>query len=230
VTIHIGNVSITDADKLVLPCGNYVKITVRDHGVGITTENLDKIFDPYFTTKSKGNGLGLASVHSIMKQHEGHVIVTSKLSLGTQFSLYFPAVESEVVGDPAMPVYAKKRRSSRVLVLDDDDGVRSVISSMLSLLGHEVTAVGSSGDAFAAIESSSTEARPFDAIFVDLTMPGDLSGKEVIERLRARSTASRIVVMSGYSTDPVMANYEAYGLAARLQKPFTLADVRELLD
>ena len=230
VTIHVGNVAITDADKMALPCGNYVKITVRDHGMGIATENLDKIFDPYFTTKPKGNGLGLASVHSIMKQHEGHVIVTSKFSLGTQFSLYFPAVESEATVDSATPVYAKKRKSIRVLVLDDDDGVRSVISSMLSLLGHDVTAVGSSSDAFAAVENASGEARPFDAIFVDLTMPGDLSGREVIERLRARNTASKIVVMSGYSTDPVMANYEAYGLAARLQKPFTLANVRELFD
>jgi CheY-like chemotaxis protein len=96
-------------------------------------------------------------------------------------------------------------------------------------LGHDVTVVGNSSDAFAAFERATAEGHPFGAIFVDLTMPGDLSGKDVIDHLRARDMTTKIIVMSGYSTDPIMANYEAYGLTARLQKPFTLANVRELL-
>lgn len=230
VTIHVGNISISESDKLALPAGNYVKITVRDHGIGIDPEHLDRIFDPYFTTKAKGSGLGLASVHSIMKQHDGHVMVTSRLSVGTQFSLYLPAVPPESAVDESLNPASRETKFVRVLVLDDDEGVRSVMRSMLSILGHEPTVVGRSEEAFAAIKAANAENRPFSAIFVDLTMPGDLSGKQVIERLRARDDQTRIIVMSGYSTDPIMANFEAYGLSARLQKPFTLADVRELLN
>lgn len=230
VTVHVGNASITESDKLALPAGNYVKITVRDHGLGIAPEHLDRIFDPYFTTKAKGSGLGLASVHSIMRQHDGHVIVTSRLTVGTQFSLFLPAVPPESPDDELLTPVRQEAKCARVLVLDDDDGVRSVMRSMLSILGHDPTVVGNSEEAFAAIDAASAEHRPFTAIFVDLTMPGDLSGKEVIERLRARDEQAKIVVMSGYSTDPIMANFAAYGLSARLQKPFTLANVRELLD
>jgi len=229
VTIHIGNVTVTEADKLALPLGHYVRITVRDHGQGIHAEHLDRIFDPYFTTKAKGSGLGLASVHSIMKQHDGHIMVSSRPSFGTQFSLYLPAVDPESDLSKPLPTATKNGNALRVLVLDDDEGVRSVMRSMLSILGHNVTVVGSSADAFVAIETAAAEGYPFEAIFVDLTMPDDLSGKEVIERIRARDTVTKIIVMSGYSTDPVMANYEAYGLSARLPKPFTLANVRELL-
>ena len=229
VTVHVGNSSIAESDRTTLPPGNYVKITVRDHGVGILPEHLERIFDPYFTTKSKGNGLGLASVHSIMKQHDGHVIVASHPPNGAQFSLYLPAVLAETGTPKAVSATTKKGQSMRVLVLDDDDGVRNVMRSMLSMLGHDPTVVGSSAEAFASVDAASAENRPFALILVDLTMPGDLSGKEVIERLRARDAQTKIVVMSGYSTDPIMSNYREYGLTARLQKPFTLAEVRALL-
>lgn len=229
VTVHVGNIVVTGTEQLAVPPGKYVKITVRDHGTGILPEHLDRIFDPYFSTKPKGSGLGLASVHSIMKQHNGYVMVTSTPSVGTQFSLYLPTIESESSTEATIPLATDTAKTMRVLVLDDDEAVRGVIGSMLAILGQDAVVVGTSIDAFDTLERELAANNPFDAIFVDLTMPGDLSGKEVIERLRARDVRAKIVVMSGYSTDPVMANFEGFGLSARLQKPFTVADLRELL-
>jgi PAS domain S-box-containing protein len=230
VTIHIDSVTVTSSAQSLLAPGDYVRILVRDHGTGIAPEHRQRIFDPYFTTKPTGSGLGLASVHSIVSQHDGHVEVTSTLGVGAEFALYLPSAAKAAHSEPRNAAKEAARGSKRVLVLDDDDGVRRVMGAMLSLLGHEAVVVAHSSEALEAFSRAGQDRPKFDAVFVDLTMPGDLSGEEVIARLRALDPNARIIVMSGYSSDPVMANYREHGLSARLRKPFTVAQVGELLD
>ena len=227
ISIHIDNAAVS-ADALPLAPGSYVRIGVGDQGSGIAPEHLPRIFDPYFTTKPTGSGLGLASVHSIVKQHGGYVGVSSTLGSGTEFSVYLPVVE----GTPSRGEDAPARTSSgrqRVLVLDDDADIRRAMSRALSVLGHDCVAVGHSSSAFEAVDAAQRDRVPFDAIFVDLTMLGDLAGTEVIAKLVERKTGAKLVVMSGYSTDLVMANYREHGLSARLQKPFTVTDLADVL-
>ncbi len=228
LTISIDN-AVVNRDQLPLVPGTYVRIRVSDQGSGIAPEHLPRIFDPYFTTKPTGSGLGLASVHSIVKQHGGCVTVSSTLGIGTEFCVYLPASESKPSRDESSPERESRGRPQRVLVLDDDEGVRRVMKRALSMRGHDCLVVGHSSNAFEAVDAAQRDGVPFDAIFVDLTMPGDLAGTEVIARLVARKTGAKLIVMSGYSTDLVMANYREHGLSARLQKPFTVTDIENAL-
>jgi len=230
VTIHIASVSVKNCAQPPLAPGTYVRISVRDQGCGIAPEHLPRVFDPYFTTKATGSGLGLASVHSIVNQHGGHVGVSSTPGKGSEFSLYLPISVAAPNVDAGVLKPVSDRKRQRILVLDDDEGVRSVMRVALSLLGHDSVIVGHSSEAFEAIERARREQSAFDAIFVDLTMPGDVPGNQVIARLVERSTGARLIVMSGYSDDPILSNYREHGLSARLQKPFTMAQVREVLE
>lgn len=230
VTIHVDNATVKDGSELPLAAGDYVRIAVRDCGHGIAPEHLGRIFDPYFTTKPTGSGLGLASVHSIVTQHGGHVGVSSTVGKGSLFTVYLPVSTTAPNVDTDARATIPEPTRRRVLVLDDDPGVRSVMTATLSLLGHDSVVVGHSGKLFEEVERARRERAPFDVIFVDLVMPGDVRGIEVISRLVEADTGAKLVVMSGYSNDPIMANYREYGLDACLQKPFTVEQVRELLD
>lgn len=211
-----------------LPPGAYVRVDVEDTGSGIEPQNLTRIFDPYFTTKPSGNGLGLASVHSIVQRHGGHVAVDSELGKGTRFSVYLPAVDSASV-EPSRPVGSEAPRPHRVLVLDNDDMVRNVITPMLERLGHSVQAASTSAEALSAFESARANGSPFEVVLVDLTLPGDLGGSAVVQRLRARDPAAKFIVMSGYSVDPMRAESERLGLVGTLQKPFTIDALSHML-
>jgi CheY-like chemotaxis protein len=138
-------------------------------------------------------------------------------------------LESEPDRGEAAPARERSERRQRVLVIDDDADVRRVMNRVITMLGHDCVIVGHSSGAFEAVDAALRDRVPFEAIFVDLTMPGDLTGTEVIRRLVERKTGAKIIVMSGYSTDLVMANYREHGLSARLQKPFTVTDIEEIL-
>ena len=230
VTIAIENATVREAGPVPLPPGRYVAVSVQDKGSGIAPGILSRIFDPYFTTKETGNGLGLASVHSIIRRHGGHVTVASTLGSGSRFTIYLPAATLQEA-----PAQAEQRTSSapatrRILILDDDARVRSVLGSMLKGLGQIVTVTGTSTEAFASFQAAQNEGPPFDTAIVDLTMPGDLSGTAVVERLRGLDPRVKIVVMSGYSVEPTMSQHRELGLAGTLQKPFTMDDLRALLE
>jgi PAS domain S-box-containing protein len=229
VSIQIDNVAVASTDRLPLSPGRYVRIGVRDQGDGIAPEHRPRIFDPYFTTKSTGSGLGLASVHSIVHQHGGYVGVSSTPGAGAEFSLYLPASESKPDLSECAPPRDSGGQSQRVLVLDDDESVRHAMTTLLSVLGHECVAVGHSTRAFEALDAAQRDRLPFDAIFVDLTMPGDLAGADVIAQLVERKTGARLIVMSGYSMDLVLPKFREHGLSARLRKPFTVTEVEEAL-
>lgn len=227
VALELDSVELSE-EKGPLGPGRYVRIAVTDKGSGIDPQHLTRIFDPYFTTKPNGNGLGLASVHSIVQRHGGHVSVESELGHGTRFIVYLPAVEPSSP-EPSRPVGSEARRARRVLVLDNDDMVRRVVAPMLERLGHGVTAAATSAEAFSLFESALDDGRPFEVVLVDLTMPGDMGGGAVVERLRERDPCAKFIVMSGYSVDPLMADSERIGLVGTLQKPFTIEALGHML-
>lgn len=223
VTITAENAEMTD--------GRYVKIMVQDEGVGIAAQYLDKIFDPYFSTKQKGNGLGLASTHSIISKHNGRLTVDSRLNEGTTFTIYLPAaVESEgAVAEELVELNSVSLSSLHVLVMDDDDVVREVVGSMLEQMGHAVSHAADGEEAIAKYKMAYENEEMYDLVITDLTIPGGMGGQELARAILKINPQAKIIVSSGYATDPVMANYEAYGFSGIIAKPYQFSDVQESL-
>lgn len=221
VLVSLRDLSIGEGEKPPLAAGRYVVIEVEDHGCGIPTKNVLRIFDPYFTTKPDGNGLGLASVHSIVHRHGGHVTVRSTEGLGSTFLVYLPAYQGKHREVSVTVGVKNKPDVRRVLVLDDESLVRLVLDAMLRQMGHSAKVVATSDEAFEEFKKAQAAGTPFEWAIIDLTMPGDLEGATVIERLRTQDPALNVIAMSGYSIHPVMANHCGLELKTRLQKPFT---------
>lgn len=207
---------------------NYVEITFTDTGIGIPAQNLPKIFDPYFTTRQKGSGLGLATCHSIIKKHGGSITVTSAQGEGSTFTVRLHASEryDEIGPESQQPAF---HGSGRVLVMDDEESVRVIAQSMLEELGYEVECALSASEAVELFRKRKEQGNDFDAVILDLTIPGGTGGKEAINLLRSIDLNVKAVVSSGYSNDPVMANYKEYGFCAVLPKPFSLEEFSTVL-
>lgn len=203
--------------------GKYVKVTVSDEGIGITPEQLDKIFDPYFTTKQEGSGLGLATVYSIISKHNGHIEATSAPGKGATFSLYLPASESQHVSveDKTLAQPKGKNHSGRILVMDDEEMICDLAAKILESSGYSVDVAKGGEQAIGMYRMSMDVARPYDCIIMDLTIPDGVGGKEAIGEMLKINPESKVIVSSGYAVDPVMANYAEYGFVGVLPKPFT---------
>ena len=197
---------------------------VEDDGRGISEEDLQHIFDPYFTSKEEGSGLGLTTSYWIAKRHGGTLEATSELGVGTCFVLRLPASdlieESEAVASPnAVP------KSLRILVMDDEPSIRTFLLTALTSFGHTTVATASGQEALTAFSDALDAGEPFDVVFLDLTIPGGMGGAEALVGMRELSPDTRAVVMSGYSSDPILARYEEYGFQAKLPKPFTVTSL-----
>jgi len=220
-TIEIGieNLTVAPQNEMSLKEGRYVKITIRDHGVGIPEEYIHKIFDPYFTTKQKGSGLGLATVYSIIKNHNGYVGVESKSGVGTTFQLYIPASENvlpEVIESKEDP----HTGSGKILVMDDEEIIRVVAAEILEHLGYSVVVCSDGNEAIDLYGQAIETKGPFAAVIMDLTIPGRLGGKEAAARILEIDPGAVLIVSSGYSSDPVIANFRQYGFSGMVPKPF----------
>lgn len=223
------NISIGKPNMLPMETGDYTKVSIRDNGIGISDEHLQKIFDPYFTTKQRGSGLGLATAYSIIKRHGGYISVDSQLGVGTTFQFCLPAVL-----DNAVEKKEKKHREAivgagRILVMDDDKAVRTILRTMLIKLGYEVELVAHGAEAVECYEDGLSEGEPFDAVILDLTIPGGLGGKETIQKLKEIDPYVKAIVSSGYSTDPIMADYGDYGFSDVIPKPYRLRELSETI-
>ncbi len=226
IEVACDNILAAETGEVALPGrGDYVKMSVKDHGVGIPANALDRIFDPYFSTKKLGSGLGLAICHSIVSKHDGRITVRSTPGSGTTFEVYLP-VSTQAAADVEKPRETEAgAEKARILVMDDEEMIRQVSRAVLGRLGHQVL-LAEDGDAAVRIyrEAMAQEA-PIDLMIMDLTIPGGKGGKETIKEILALDPAAKVVVASGYSHDPIMANYADYGFSAALAKPF---DLREL--
>ena len=216
--------------ELPLTPGKYVLITIRDHGIGIPPEHLAKMFDPYFTTKQSGSGLGLAVVHSIIANHAGHITVESELDKGTVFSIYLPSVGKRPLAEkPAEKPARLSKGQGKILVMDDEELIRNVSTAMLKQLGYEAHAANDGKEVIALYLQAKKDGQPFDLVIMDLTVPGGMGGKEAIAHLRQLDPTIKAVVSSGYANDPIMANFREYGFCGVAPKPFSLQDLSKLL-
>jgi PAS domain S-box-containing protein len=208
--------------------GDYVKIAVQDSGIGIAKQYLQKIFDPYFTTKEKGSGLGLATSYSIIRNHGGVIDVTSEIGKGSSFFIYLPRVESERDVVEALTVSPAVRKG-KILVMDDDEMIRDISGAMIKVAGHEVDLAEDGKTAIEKYRAARDSGHPFDVVILDLTVRGGMGGKETVERLRSIDPGVKAIVSSGYSDDAVVSDYRKYGFLARLIKPYKQKELRDAL-
>jgi PAS domain S-box-containing protein len=223
VRVRGANVDVTARSGLTLPPGEYVRVEVEDTGDGIPRELLDKIFDPYFTTKDGGTGLGLSSVYSIVKRHGGCVQVTSTPHQGSTFIVHLPAAAAR--GPAAENSREEKHRPAgqgRVLVMDDEEMIRDVACQMLQAMGYQALSCPDGAAAVELYQEARERGNPWDAVILDLTVPGGMGGKEAAVQLRRIDPGVRLIVSSGYSNDPVVADCGAYGFAGAVVKPYSL--------
>lgn len=212
--------------------GRIVRITVRDTGTGIDPEHLDKIFDPYFTTKTTGSGLGLATTHAIVTKHGGTISVDTEQGKGTVFTVDLPAADirpAEAPGKQPEPLGDTSAEGARVLILDDQAVIRKIIETILGKMGIVPTFTVEGSETVRAYRSQLEEGTPFDAVILDLTIPGGMGGREASEQILAMDPEAKIIISSGYASDPIMSRYEEFGIKAIAVKPYRFSDFRNIL-
>jgi two-component system, cell cycle sensor histidine kinase and response regulator CckA len=228
VEVRADNLPSDVALPPLLPPGRWIKITIRDQGCGIPADQLPNIFDPYVTTKARGNGLGLTIAHTILTKHDGYITVASEVGVGTTVSLYLPASAHPMVPPPAPPSPPMVRQET-ILVMDDDEAIRAVLVDMLAQLGYQSQCVREGAEAITLYQQARDRGQPFAAVLLDLTIPGGMGGRETIAHLRAIDPQIRAIASSGYATDPLMAHHRAYGFRGVLSKPYTVEGLEEVL-
>lgn len=209
--------------------GNYLKITIKDQGVGIPKENLYKIFDPFFTTKKEGTGLGLATSYSIIRRHDGYLEVESKIDVGTTFFIYLPALLQTIILPETQKEVDTISERLRILLMDDEEAILKAVGEMLEYFGHQVLFAVDGGKAIQLYQQALESGNPFDIIIMDLTVPGGMGGQEAITYLRDIDPHVKAIVSSGYANDPIMADYERYGFCGVVTKPYKFDELNKVL-
>ena len=225
--LSLDNAKLDASNPFGLPPGDYVRVEARDHGPGIPAEDLPHVFDPYFTTKETGTGLGLATVHSVVRQHGGHVTATS-VGDGALFTVYLPAAQTPALpeDEPSAATPGARGRPLRVLLMDDEPQLRTIGARVLETFGHEVVVVADGEKAIESYRDATRADRPFDVVVLDLTIPGGLGGRATLERLLTIDPDVRAVVCSGYSGDSLVSDFADHGFVAAIAKPYSAEDLR----
>jgi PAS domain S-box-containing protein len=208
--------------------GPYVRISVADEGVGIHGDTLGRIFEPYFSTKPAGTGLGLATAQSIIKNHGGYIAVQSQPDHGTTVHVCLPAVRTRKAEETIEPL-ERNSRGGHVLVLDDEESIRTLSTQLLRLLGYDAETVSTGEAAIASYTRAREEGRPFDVVMLDLTIPGGMGGGQVIRALSDIDPDVQAIVVSGYAGDTQLSRYREHGFKAVVVKPFTLNELKAAL-
>ena len=209
--------------------GKYIQIDIQDHGQGISIENLPYVFDPFFTTKKQGSGIGLATVYSIIKRHNGLIEVQSEISHGTTFTIYLPAsgqIQRKTLENPPEGLNKKLK----VLILEDEIDLLDIITENLISLGCETTGVRNGHDAIARYQEHHDLNAPFDLLILDLTIPGGIGGKEVIKAIHQIHPSVKAIATSGYANDSIIADPKKYHFQASLPKPFVLQELIHIMN
>jgi len=207
--------------------GFFVRISVKDYGCGIPADVLPRIFDPYFTTKQTGSGLGLATAYAIVSKHGGRLSVDSKPGQGSEFVIDLPASQERPVQE-APPKARLRSGSGRLLVMDDEESLLKLLERVLLTLGYEVKTARDGAEAIALYEAAKADERDFDAVLLDVTVNGGMGGVEAAARIRKLDPTARLVVSSGYSDAPVMSSFREFGFDDVIPKPWTTAALSEV--
>ncbi len=229
IVISAKNVSISERNYLNLPEGSYVKLSIKDSGIGIPKELHSRIFDPFFTTKSTGHGLGLATCYSIIKQHNGSIEIESEPGNGSTFHVWLPA-STEIVPLDEIKSADFHEGSGTILVMDDEIVMRKTIGEMLQSFGYNVVCKENGREAINYFQEALKAERRLTAMVFDLTIPGGMGGKEAVREIRKLSADIPVFVASGYADDPVMANPKEYGFTASIRKPFMIDGLAKMLN
>lgn len=208
--------------------GKYIKISIEDQGVGMSKEQLTKIFDPYYTTKNQGSGLGLSVCYSIISSHRGTIQVKSEIEKGSCFEIYLPAID-EKMELSGLEEAGLKIGTGKILVMDDEVQLTTMATRMLKLLGYEVGISKNGEEAIDKYKKALESGEPYDVVILDLTVPGAMGGKEAVKGLLEVDPNVKAIVSSGYSNDPIMAGYREYGFLGVMAKPYSIEDLGEKL-
>lgn len=225
IIVDVVNQKISRSDDLPLSSGRYVRISVADQGIGVHKKYMDKIFDPYFTTKQDGSGLGLSIVYSVVTRHSGHVDIRSRQGSGSIVTIWLPASVRRKAGT-VLEEISQVEPGGRVLVVDDEAVVREVCTKMLRHLGYDAVDAPGSAPAIDMVTKGLDRGEPFDLAIIDLTMPGDMSGKQLCHRLHDVFPGLAIIASSGYPEDAVMLDPEKFGFSGILKKPYTIKELK----
>ncbi len=223
IEISARNISITNRDVLPLPLGEYIQITFKDNGPGISNKKLTKIFDPYYLFGQKESGLGLAVAYSIIKRHNGLINVQSQPGDGTCFTIYLPAVGKDNLIQESIPISVQKGK--KLLLMDDEANITELVSEMLQEMDYRVETAKNGAEALELFKQAQKAKEPFDVIIMDLTVPGGMGGKEAISLLRELDPTVKAIVSSGYSNDPVMSDCKNYGFNGMVSKPYKIEEL-----
>lgn len=223
ISITCENLAVAAGEVLPFaPGGRFVKISIRDSGIGMPVNIAEKIFDPYFTTKHGGSGLGLAISQSIINKHNGHITVDSTPGVGSTFTIYLPCSTETITLAQESQIENKESSPLKVLIMDDEAIVRDVAKEMLLQLGHEAVLSADGEEAVQAYKKNLDSGHPFDLVIMDLTIPGGMGGAEAVQKILHLDAKAKVMVSSGYSNDPIMANCREYGFCAAIVKPYQL--------
>ncbi len=217
------------ANLQALKSGPYIKITIQDSGTGIEAEHLKTIFDPYFSTKTQGHGLGLSSTLAIMSKHDGAVHAESEVGVGATFHLYLPASPARHVMTPPIAVSPIASGTGRILIMEDDETLHDVVGHTLGGLGYEVIFTHDGHEALSSYQQALETDDPFDAIVLDLTIPGGMGGRETLSKLLAIDPQVKAIVVSGYSNDPILVKFQQYGFCGGIAKPYRAEQLHHIL-
>jgi two-component system, cell cycle sensor histidine kinase and response regulator CckA len=216
--------------RLPLKPGDYIRITVTDQGTGISEKHLNKIFDPYFSTKQTGSGLGLTTSYSIIHNHGGHISVESRVDVGSKFYIYLPAYREKAPKQTAKTTRPLFPNNLKVMIMDDEESVRLIAGRMLKAMGITlVEHAVNGGEAIDKFKLAREAGHPFDLVIMDLTIPGGMGGKETIKKLLKIDPEVKTIVSSGYTDESILARYREYGFKAMVAKPFTLEQLHDAI-
>ena len=234
-----GTISITCANVFsrdeqhnapLLGDGRYVKICIQDQGIGIPVTVIDKIFDPYFSTKQQGNGLGLAIAQSIINKHKGSISVESSPGIGSTFTVYLPASETLKMNRPDISENPQAAASARILIMDDEEQIRELLETMLTMSGHKVVTSENGEEAIRLYTEAIKNNNDFDLVVMDLTIPGAMGGEKAVKEIHKIHPEAKVVVSSGYSSHPIMASFKDYGFCAAVLKPYQYKDLTTVIN